>query len=336
MSGRIQSRIALLPKVELHLHLEGAIRYSTYCELAEAAGGPAEAPWKRPDFRFAGLPEFVSMARSALRPCLQTPDHYERLAYELFLDLARQNVLYVEVSFAPRRAARGLSFEDILGAVCRGRDRAVSEQFIGVGLIIGLGREHPLEFVQEMVEHAIAARDKGIVGIDLHGDEVAAHPADFAAAFQRARDAGLGLRAHAGEGAGADSVWGALRELGVKRIAHGTRATEDGELVEYLRTNPIALDMCPTSNYKLRVTPSLSQHPIRFLFDQGIRVTVNSDDPLFFNTNISEELSIIHTHLDFSLQEIGVLTQNAVEAAFISESRKDELRRRVREDFADV
>jgi adenosine deaminase len=336
MKEHFRACIAAVPKVELHLHLEGAVRYLTSREMAEAAGVfvEGESEWRRPDFRFAGLGQFLATARSVLGPCLLTAAHYERVAYEMFLDLAEQNVVYAEVSVEPTPPGSSPSFEHVLGAVCRGRDRAVSERPIRVGIIVGMGRAHPVEFAQAAVECAIRMQGHGIVGIDLHGDEAAARPRRFATVFETARDAGFGLRAHAGEGAGPSSVWEAIQDLGVTRIAHGTRAVEDAELVEYLRTHPITLDMCPTSNYKLKLVPCLAQHPIRTFFDQGIAVTVSSDDPLFFNTSVSDELAVLHEHLDFDLEQIRQLTVNAVEASFISDDAKAQLRLDVDIGFA--
>ncbi len=338
MREQFRTCVASLPKVELHLHLEGAVRYQTYREAAEAAGvfvgGGTE--WRRPDFRFGGLGQFLATARSVLGPCLQTAAHYERVAYEMLSDLAEQNVVYAEVSVEPTPPDSSPSFEDVLRAVCLGRDRAVSEHPIRVGIIVGIGRAHPVEFAQTAVASAIGMREQGIVGIDLHGDEAAARPRRFATVFQAARDAGFGLRAHAGEGAGPGSVWEAIHELGVTRVAHGTRAVEDAELVDYLRTHPITLDMCPTSNYKLNLVSCLAEHPIRRLFDQGIAVTVSSDDPLFFNTSVTDELAALHEHLDFNLQEIRQLIVNAIDAAFAPEDLKAQLKLDVDTGFADA
>jgi adenosine deaminase len=250
------------------------------------------------------------------------------------MDLADQNVRYVEVSFSATRGLHlGISFDEILAAINTAKQRIVNKRAIRVGLIVALGRECDAHIAAEFARKAADAKKDGVVGLDLHGDETAAPPEQFAEAFEIARHAGLGLRAHAGEGAGAPSIWGAIRFLGVSRIAHGIRAIEDAALIEYLRHHPITLDVCPTSNLKLGIVSSLSVHPIRRLFDLGIRVTVNSDDPLFFNTTISEEYQALRQHLGFTSGELKQVTLYAVEGAFLSDEERATLRREIEYDF---
>jgi adenosine deaminase len=220
-----------------------------------------------------------------------------------------------------------------LAAINTAKQRIVHERPIRIGLIVGLGREHGATIASEFARKASDARKDGVVGIDLHGDEVAASPESFVEAFEIARSAGLGLRAHAGEGAGAPSIWEAICSLGVSRIAHGIRAIEDADLVEYLRSHPITLDVCPTSNFKLGIVSSLSVHPIRRLFELGIRVTVNSDDPLFFDTTISEEYRALRQYLGFTYDELKQITLYAVEGAFLSHEDREKLRREIELGF---
>lgn len=331
----LQRQIAELPKVELHLHLEGAVRLQTLRELAlrsdpsSPVGDPA---WAQSAFHYTDLSHFVSTARSIWNAWFRGPEDYERIACELFVDLADQNIRYAEVSFSASQ--RAIPFEEMLAAINAARRRIVSERPIRVGLIAGLGRERGADVAAAFARKAADARHCGVVGIDLHGDEATAPPEAFVEAFDIARSAGLGLRAHAGEGAGASSVWGAIRSLGISRIAHGVRAVEDPDLLVYLRDHPITLDVCPTSNVKLRVVPALSAHPIRRLFDLGIRVTVNSDDPLYFDTTISEEYRILTRHLGFTCDELKRITLNAVEGAFLSDEDRVALRREIERGFA--
>ena len=170
-----------------------------------------------------------------------------------------------------------------------------------------------------LVEDVLRAWDDGarVVGVDLHGDELSmSDVSPLAAAFGLARDAGLGVRVHAGEAAGPASVWNALRVLRPARIAHGVRCVEDPELVRYLVEHQIALDLCPTSNVLTGGAASIAAHPIRGLFDAGVAVTVSSDDPLAFETSIATEMALLHAYAGFSLAEIDQLTASSARHAF--------------------
>ncbi len=331
-------RIADLPKVELHLHLEGAIRLQTLRELAlrsDKSSPIGDPEWARTAFQYKNLSHFIVIMHSILDACLRTPDDYERIAYELLVDLADQNVRYVEVSFVPARAIRwGISFDEILAALNSAKQRIRYKRPIRVGWIVAFGRESGADIVADLAQRAVRAKKNGVVGIDLHGDEATASPTPFAEAFEIARSGGLGLRAHAGESTGAAAIWDALRHLGVSRIAHGIAAIEDADLINYLRAHAITLDICPTSNLSLGVVPSLSTHPIRQLFDLGVRVTVNSDDPLLFGTTISKEFQVLIRELGFTYEQLRQLTLYAVEGAFLSDQEKAILRYEVERDFA--
>ena len=323
---RISDLITALPKVELHLHLEGALRYDTYCELAGCDPAGPDTPWLGSGYRFNGLPDFVTSVRTWLTPCFESPASYERVAYELVSDLGDAGVIYAELSFGYRVAPdKGLDFESVFGAIQQGCTRACEHGGIQVGLIVAIGRDRRPEMAEEMVRYAADAIDLGMVGIDLHGDETLGQVADFRRAFDMAREAGLGLRAHAGEGAGAASVWAAVRDLRVHRIAHGVRSVEDERLLDHLAQSGIALDLCPTSNVKLGVVASVEEHPIRRLYDQGITVTVSSDDPLFFRSDLTDELRLLHESFGFGPAELRKITQNGATVAFAGAERKAEL-----------
>jgi adenosine deaminase len=182
-----------------------------------------------------------------------------------------------------------------------------------------------------MTRQAVDSIRLNVVGIDLLEQETAENAAAFANAYGIAREAGLGLRAHAGEGAGGESVWDVIRKLNVSRIAHGTRAIEDPELVEYLAEKKIALDMCPTSNYRLNVVDAIKDHPIRQLFNVGVRVTLSSDDPLFFRSNLTGELMLLQEKFGFEIKDLLRLQRNAIDSAFLSPERKKKLYARLDE-----
>jgi adenosine deaminase len=315
-----------LPKVELHLHLEGSIRPATVCAQAhryEPDSPFCHAGW-HPDFwSFGDLTGFVADLRQVVRIALRSADDYYLVARECFEDLAAQEVIYAEVSFGQRPPERlhYVPLPDILAAIEQARREVEARTSLRVGLILGFGRrlDDASALACQWVEQAVAARDRGaaVVGVDLHGDEQTfPSPQQFVAAFRLAAQAGLGRRAHAGEGAGAASVWDCLRQLDVQRIAHGVRAIEDPALLMHLAQAGVALDVCPTSNVRTGLAPSVAAHPIRVLHEAGVRVTVNSDDPLPFATTLTEELVHLHRDLGFSLSDLSRLMVTAAAHSF--------------------
>ena len=168
-----------------------------------------------------------------------------------------------------------------------------------------------------MLERALTTRSYGVIGLGLGGDEVNFPPELFQELFQRAGQSGLHLTAHAGEVCGPQSIWGAIRILGARRIGHGIHALEDPALVEYLRGGDIFLDVCPTSNVCTGAVPNLAAHPVRRLFDQGIPITLSSDDPAIFGTNLVQEYLLLARHFSFSREELWQISLNGVRASFL-------------------
>ncbi len=314
-------RFRAMSKVELHLHLEGALRPSTVEELAhrfDPSFRISDWEWTRPGFRFADLSDFVSTMRRMLNLALAEIGDYARVTHELLHDLADENVVYAEPSVSVNRLVRmGLDVGDTLRVVHEARLRAEEERDIQAGIIVAFGRAGGVEIAEACVGSFAEWKTLGVVGIDLHGAEDAGPAAPFADVYRAAADAGLGLRAHAGEALGPESVWEAIRSLGVSRIAHGVRAVEDDRLVDYLAEHRITLDICPTSNVKLRVAPSITEHPIRELFDRGVPVTVSTDDPLIFMVTVSEEYATLSKQLAFTREELARVTAGAVSGAFV-------------------
>jgi adenosine deaminase len=319
-----------LPKVELHLHLEGAMRPATVC--AQARRYAPDSPfchdgWQAGFWSFGDLTGFVADLRQVMRTVLRSADDYYLLARECFEDLAAQQVVYAEVSFGQPKHLPGhphyVSLPDTLAAIEQARREVEARTPLRVGLILGPGRRladaNASALACQWVEQAVAARDRGaaVVGVDLHGDEQTfPSPRPFVAAFRLAAQAGLGRRAHAGEGAGATSVWDCLRQLDVQRIAHGVRAVEDPALVAHLARAGVVLDVCPTSNVQTGLAPSVAAHPIRALREAGVRVTVSSDDPLPLATTVTEELAHLHRDLGFSLRDLGRFMVTAAAHSF--------------------
>lgn len=325
-------RLWALPKIELHLHLEGSLRPQTVCELA--AGYEPESPlcragWEASYWTFRDLAGFVAEFGRVLRTCLRRPEDYYRVARECFEDLAAQHVVYAEVSFGPRIPGRPyyVPLAETAAAIDQARREVEAKSPLQAGIIVGIARDRVAAheagaeaLAVRYVREALQARERGVAisGIDLHGNEQALAAVEpFVPAFRLAEEAGLGLRAHAGEASGAPTIWDSLRQLRAQRIAHGVRAIEDPALVAHLARAGIALDLCPTSNVYTGAVPSLAAHPIRMLHDAGVPVTVSSDDPLVFGTSVTAELAILEQMLDFSQAEIGAMQMAAAAQSFL-------------------
>jgi adenosine deaminase len=326
-----------MPKVELHVHLEGSIRPTTLLTLAERNKVPLPASdlaGIREFYRFTNFDHFIEVYFTISR-CLQTVDDYRLIAYEFGADMARQNIRYAEVTFTPHTnvSNTGLPFDEILAGLNEGRYRAQEEFGVEFCWVLDIVRDHPDSRFQ-VAEWAASATDRAVVGFGLGGTENGHPPEWFADAYDVAREAGLHSVPHAGEVAGPRSVWGAIHKLGAERLGHGVRCVEDPTLVEYLKQSQIPLEVCPTSNLCLGVYPSYQEHPIRWLWEQGVYVTVNSDDPPMFNTDLVSEYQALAEHLDFSAAKLESLSINALRASFLPNRRKAELEEAFLFEFA--
>jgi adenosine deaminase len=284
-----------------------------------------QSPWHLASYRFESLDHFLDTASPKV---IFTAEDYRRVAFELFQDLLAQNVVYTEVSIA----VHGLPIGEVASAIHEAWRAAAPSGELSFGILVGLFRFDEPEEAARMVRQGIEARKFGVVGVDLLAHETSGSAKKFQSAYALAREAGLGLRAHAGEGAGPESVWEAIRSLGVTRVGHGTRAIEDPDLVSYLADNGVVLDMCPLSNYRLRVVETLRDHPVRRLSDAGVRVTVSTDDPLFLNSRLTTELALLEEVFNFTFGDILQLTKNAIEGAFIPPAEKQRILQRAELD----
>lgn len=334
----LESYIRALPKVELHVHLEGSIRPSTLLALARrhAVDLPASTLDELREFyRFTDFAHFIRVY-SVIINCLRTPDDFALIAEEFGAEMAAQRIRYAEVTWSPitHTARTGYSFADLLAGVNRGRALARVRYGVEMRWITDVVRNlhGRVENGEQTVEMAIAGRDSGVVALGLGGMETGFPPELFEAAFDRALAHGLHSVPHAGEAAGPESVWGALRSLKAERIGHGVRAIEDPALVAHLRDRQIPLEVCPTSNVCTKVVPSIAAHPIRQLWDAGVYITVNSDDPPMFGTTLTDEYLVLARDLGFSIDEIERLALNGVRATLLSD---DEKRRMEREFVAE-
>lgn len=320
--------IAAAPKAELHLHFQGSIRPATLLMLARRHNVdlPArDAAGLREWFRFRDFAHFVEVY-ATLRACLVDVADYELVTYELGAELAAQNVRYAEVTFTPGPevyTGLGAAFFDGLS---RGRQRVARDFGVELRWIFDIPRRtvtlHPgLPLADFITRVAIDGRADGVVALGLAGTERGYPPEPFAPWFERARAAGLHSAPHAGETAGPESIWGAVRALGAERLGHGVRAVEDPYLLAYLVEHGITLEVCPTSNVALGVYASLAEHPLARLHAAGVRVTVNTDTPAIFGISLNSEAGLLATHFGLEPAAIEQILQNAFEAAFADDLR---------------
>jgi len=314
-----------LPKAEMHLHLEGAFRWSTIRELhPDGRHLPATPPWLDSETPFPDFADFRGVFRDYVRPVTARPEMIERNVFEVIEDLARLNVRYAELIVShDLYARRALTAETIWAALAAGRDRACARYPIDARLVLGINRHNlPVQGLAVFDAVASFAVARGWMhGVDLQGDERLGDHRQYLELFRRAAGARLRLRAHAGELTGPTNVRAAVFDSGVRHISHGVRAVEDPALLKELAASGAYLHVCPTSNVRIGCVPNLANHPLRGLIDAGIRCTVNSDDPLLFGTTVLNEYRTLVCEMGFSRAEVAGLAKNGLDASLLPPER---------------
>ena len=312
--------ITILPKVETHLHLEGSIQPATLLEIARRNN--VEIPARdvagvEQLFKYKSFHEFLAVFMALARALLRGED-FERIAYELGYHLADQQVRYAEVMISPRQHSnRGVDLTEVVEGAAAGFARAQAERGVRVNLAFDYGRQFGTEEAWPLLESAIRNQKNTVVAWSIGGDELNFPPEPYAELFAAAKKAGLHVMAHAGEVVGPASVWGAVDVLDAERIGHGVRSIGDPALLAHLRQRGVVLDVCPTSNIRTGAVASLTEHPIRRLFDAGVTVTVNTDDPTFFATTLNDEYRLLASAFGFNAGELATLALNAARATFL-------------------
>ena len=300
-----QSRFLGWKKAELHSHLDGAVRVSTAEELSGRNGLRMIAPDDCPS-----QAEYISYFEPAIE-VMQTEQALERIALELCLDSAAENIDYLEVRWAPRLHLRqGLTIGQVIRAVVSGLD---SGPITAVAIVCAM-RPHTPEENLEMAMVAGAFAGRGVVGFDLAGDEVRFPAAPHARAFEAARAAGLRLTCHAGEAGDPSNVEDALR-LGVERIAHGVIGAKNPRIAERIRSEGVVLDMCPTANWKCKAVPSIAAHPLPGLLRGGLRCTISTDSRTVAGTTLTHEYELMSA-AGMTDEELASCNRTAYEAKF--------------------
>jgi adenosine deaminase len=325
----LNTYITAMPKIELHVHLEGSIRPETLLILAQRSNVtlPAQdVEGLRRWYTFRDFAHFIEIYMTFAR-CLRTPDDIELIAREFFSGQAAQNIRYSEVTYTPysQYVANKIPFHEQLAALNRARDWAEQELGVSAGWVFDISRNTEPEEGLVVAEWAISAMGDGCVALGLGGPEIGNPPEKFREAFERAHNAGLPAVPHAGETEGPASIWGALEALHAVRIGHGVRCLEDPALVQVLRERQIPLEVCPTSNVCLKVTPEFASHPFRRLVEDGLVVTLNSDDPPMFNTTLTDEYRKTAATFQLSAVDLENLVLTALHVSLLPEGTKQEL-----------
>ena len=320
------------PKIDLHLHLDGAIRVPTIAELGDELG------IQLPTYDPKKLAKFVQVDRDCrsltdflkrfevFYPILPHAKTQERIAYELCEDCARDNVIYFETRFAPALACdEKFTMEDAVVAALEGLRCAQRDFGVRCGLILCCYRSVTLQQNIDTVKLAHKYRGKGVVGIDLAGDELHYPAAPHAEAFALARKLELPITIHAGEGGKAENIREAVFDHGATRIGHGVALERDLELLKQVRDQGTVFEICLTSNLQTCSVPSLQEHPFQKFLDEKVRVTLNTDDPAISNITLTDELELAAHAYKLAPAQVRGLLVNAAQAAFAEPPVRREL-----------
>ncbi|MEO8734991.1 MAG: adenosine deaminase [Edaphobacter sp.] len=321
-----------LPKAELHLHLEGTILPETLVELSRRHDAePLTIESARKLYKYENFLGFL-MSFKAVTERLRGPEDYELITYNMVRELATQGVVHAEVyiSFGIIYYWKKTEVEPFVEAIERGRLRAEQEFGTTILWIIDAVRHFGAEEAARVFRKAAELQPKypSIVGIGIGGDEARGAADLFRELYAESKDAGLRLTAHAGESVGPESIWSAIN-IGAERVGHALSAQYDPELIDVLAQKQIPLEINVTSNIRTGCCPNFDEHPLRQYFDSGLMVTLNSDDPPMFGSNLLEEYILAQERYGFTLEQMRELAANSVEASFLPPDRKLDLLRRV-------
>ena len=332
----LAARIRTMPKAELHLHLEGALRWSTVREFNPHTRPLDAPPWLGKPF--ASFEEFRRIFREYLIPASGTEDRIERHMFELLDGLARQNVRYVEpILYLPFHMAQGLSVAQVLSAVQRGMLRAERECAIVCRLIIGLNRAREADEQAALARQAMEIRRPDgtplVAGLDVMSDDRFGVDAVYVELYRDAGPMGLRLKVHAGELGGPEIVRDALEKLGATHLSHGVGAGKDPALLRDLAARGIWFHVCPTSNILLGAAADYANHPIKRLAEAGCNLTFNSDDPILFGASVTDEYLHAAFDMGYSSDDIKRFAMNGFAASLLTESERTHWMREVKRVF---
>ncbi|MGW7196819.1 adenosine deaminase [Streptomyces chryseus] len=317
--------VAGLPKAELHVHHVGSASPRIVAELAARhpdSKVPTDPEALSDYFTFTDFAHFVEVYLSVV-DLIRTPEDVRLLTYEVARDMARQNIRYAELTITPFSSTRrGIDEKAFMEAIEDARRAAETELGTVLRWCFDIPGEAGLEAARETARLAVDLRPEGLVSFGLGGPEIGVPRPQFKPYFDRAIAAGLHSVPHAGETTGPETVWDALNHLGAERIGHGTSSVKDPALLAHLAEHRIALEVCPTSNIATRAVATLDEHPLRDMVDAGVLVTINSDDPPMFGTDLNSEYAVAARLLGLDERGVAGLAKNAVEASFLDPAGK--------------
>jgi adenosine deaminase len=328
LSPEIDALLVAMPKAELHIHLEGSIRPATLLMLAARNGidlGCADEAGLRALYHFRDFRHFIELY-TLVMSAIRTPEDFALITEELGRDAAGQGIRYLEATFTVEGHVRtkGIPFDEIMDALAAGAAVARRETGVEMRFILDHVRGHGVDVCRQIAEWCVQGRDRGVVALGLTGLEMGAPVATYAEPIRWAQAQGMAFVPHAGEVAGPESVWAVL-PFGPPRIGHGFRAADDPALVEYLRAHGTVLEICLTSNVRTSSVSSLAAHPVRRLWDAGVRLTLNSDDPPMFNTTLLDEYRLVVTEFGFTPADLARANRIAVGAALLPSAEREPL-----------
>lgn len=315
------NHIRQLPKAELHLHLEGAVEPATLLELRQRHGDATTLPEVEQIYQHVDFQGFL-LAFKNLTEHLRTADDYELIAYRLMERLKKDSVLHAEAYISVGVCLwRKQDFPAIFEGLERGRVRGQHDFGVSLLWIFDAVRQFGAEAAQKVFDFAVQYSDRNVVGVGIGGDEQKAPPELFRGVYAYAADHGLRLTAHAGENAGPESIWGALN-LRAERIGHGLTAAQDPDLLEELAYRQVPVEVCLTSNVRTGLVQSVGEHPAKGYFEQGLMITLNTDDPAMFSTTLSREYQVAQDAFGFTDEHLRELARNSFEASFLPAEKK--------------
>jgi adenosine deaminase len=321
----IDSRtIKMMPKTDLHVHLDGSVRIPTLLDLAGKQNVTLPennfARLKKilvPGTQCKSLEEYLQPFDIVLK-VMQTEEALARIAYELAEDAAKENVWYMEIRFSPvLHTKKGLKLTQIIDAVLEGLKQAERKFDIKTGVIVCGMRNISPETSMIIADLAVAYKNRGVVAFDLAGMEESYPAKHHREAFYRILNNNINCTAHAGEAYGPESIHQAIHYCGAHRIGHGTRLIEDGDLLNYVNDHRIPLEICLTSNIQTKAVPSIKKHPLKFYYDIGLRLTINTDNRLISNTTVTRELALAARSARLNMNDIKTLIVGGFKSAFL-------------------
>jgi adenosine deaminase len=329
-----------LPKVELHCHLDGSLRVDTIIDLAskDSISLPSTNPNNLKKMLSIGqkrvtLEEYISRFDITLS-VMQTPDSLKRIAYELIEDVASENVRYIEVRYSPiLHTAKGMTLLEAITSVKDGLKKGKEDFGVKSGIIICGIRHISPEASLKLADLCVKFKNNGVVGFDLAGAEENFPAKDHREAFYMILNHNINATIHAGEAFGPSSIHQAIHYCGAHRIGHGTRLKEDKDLMNYVNNHRITMEVCLTSNWHTYSVQSLKEHPLKYYYDRGIRVTLNTDNRLMSDTTLTKEFCIARDLFSFKLHDFREITIIAMKAAFVPHLERKEMIKNIADEM---